>query len=258
MQGIHETLEAIAGGTWYGRRREQILSNAVSPGPVSVTGDLGKLIDERQGKMRLAAAGIQVPEGRVVDACGAPDAAAEIGFPVAVKMLGECLSHKTDAGAIALGLTSRAAVETAVAQIREDVRRYNPAAVSDRFLIEEMIGPPLAELLVDVRADSQFGFAMTLASGGVFTELVSDAVTILLPAGESDVRDALGRLKVSRLLGGFRGRPRADPAVLVSALTHLADHVHGYSDRIVEVEINPLFVLRDRVCAVDVLMRVAR
>ncbi len=258
MQGLHETLEAIAGGTWYGCKRERIRSGVVALGPVFVARDSGEFIDERQGKMRLEAAGIQVPDGRVTDACGAPTAAAEIGFPVAVKMLGERLSHKTDAGAIALGLASRAAVETAIAQIREAVRRYDAAAVSDRFLIEEMIAPPLAELLVDVRADSQFGFAMTLASGGVFTELVSDAVTILLPAGESDVRDALRRLKVSRLLGGFRGRPRADPAVLVSALTHLADHVHGFSDRIVEVEINPLFVLRDRVCAVDVLMRVAR
>ena len=99
---------------------------------------------------------------------------------------------------------------------------------------------------------------MTLACGGVLTELVADAVTVLLPAGKVDFEEALARLKMARLLDGFRGGARADRAAIIEALSLLADHVCLHADDIVEVEINPLFVLPDRVCAVDVLMRVMR
>ena len=256
LQGIREALDAIAGAVWYGRWRKRASAPAPAPVPVPLPPGPVRAIDEGEAKAWLRHAGIPVPAGRVAGGREAPDAAEEIGFPVAVKMLSERLPHKTEAGAVALGLSSRVEVEAAVARTRAAVRRHDAGALSDRFLVERTIEPPLAELLVGVRADPRFGLAMTLGSGGILTELVADAVTILLPADAGDVGEALGRLRISRLLDGYRGGPRADRAMLVDALCALAAHLCRHAGEVVEVEINPLFVLPERVCAVDAAMRV--
>lgn len=83
---------------------------------------------------------------------------------------------------------------------------------------------------------------MTLASGGVLTELVADSETLLLPAGRADLEEGLGRLRVSRLLDGFRGAAAAGRTVVVEALFRLASHLCREGNDIVEVEINPLYV----------------
>ena len=265
MQGIHEALDAISGAVWHGRRRGRVRRDAggagaggigataeypsARPGPV-------KAVDEHQAKLWLRGAGVPVPSGRVTGAREAPEAAAEIGFPVAVKMVSERLPHKTEAGAVVLGASTPAEVEAAVARIRAGVRRHDADAATERFLIERMVEPPLAELLVNVRSDPRFGLAMTIASGGVLTELVADSVTVLLPAHRADLEEALGRLRVSRLLNGFRGSAPADRTVIVDALLRLASRLCREDSDVVEAEINPLFVLPDRVCAIDALMRV--
>ena len=213
-------------------------------------------VDEHRAKRWLHGVGIPVPAGCVTGARDAPEAAARIGFPVAMKLVNEHLPHKTEAGAVVLGISSPAEVQVAVARIRADVRRFDANAPVDRFLVERMVGPPLAELLVGVRADPRFGLAMTIASGGVLTELVADAVTILLPASRADLEETLGRLRVSRLLDGLRGAAPANRAVVVDALSRLASRLCREDNDVVEVEVNPLFVLTDRVCAVDALMRV--
>ena len=213
-------------------------------------------VDEHQAKRWLHGAGIPIPAGCVTGAREAPEAAARIGFPVAVKLVSEHLLHKTEAGAVALGISSPAEVEAAVARIRAGVRRFDADASADRFLVERMVGPPLAELLVGVRTDPRFGLAMTLASGGVLTELVADAVTILLPASRVDLEEALVRLRISRLLDGFRGSPPANRTVIVDALSRLASRLCREDNEVEEIEVNPLFVMTDRVCAVDALMRV--
>ena len=275
MQGIRETLDAIAGAVWHGRRRVRIQGDARGVG-ADAAGEAGagsgtrvgaviraasfgpvKTIDEHQAKVRLRDAGMAVPAGCVVGSREAPQAAAGIGFPVAVKMVSERLPHKSEAGAVALGISSPAQVQAAVARIHAEVRRHDPGALSDRFLIEPMVEPPLAELLVNIRSDPRFGLAMTLASGGVLTELVADAVTILLPANRTDLEEALERLRVSRLLSGFRGTAPADRTVVVEALSRLDSYLCREGNDVVEVEINPLFILRDRVCAIDALMRVS-
>ena len=213
-------------------------------------------VDEHRAKRWLHGVGIPIPAGCVTGARAAPEVAASIGFPVAVKLVNEHLPHKTEAGAVALGISSPAEVEAAVARIHAGVRRFDAGASADRFLVERMVGPPLAELLVGVRTDPRFGLAMTLASGGVLTELVADAVTILLPASRADLEEALGRLRMSRLLDGFRSAAPANRAVVVDALSRLASRLCREDNDVVEVEVNPLFVLTDRVCAVDALMRV--
>lgn len=114
----------------------------------------------------------------------------------------------------------------------------------------------LAELVVGIRRDAQFGLAMTLGSGGILVDLLGDTVSLLLPATEREISDALDRLKVAALLNGFRGRPAADRAALVAALAGLAEYAVASRDSVAGIEINPLFVYEPGVLAVDVLMQV--
>ena len=258
LQGVSEAMNAIAGAAWYGARRKTILADppaTVIAAPAA--GDGSVLLDEFLGKHRLGEAGIPIPEGRRADGAGAAAAAGQLGFPVALKMLSPLLPHKTEAGAVALGLTDAAQVETGVAGMRRSVEARAAAAVTDSFLVERMVAAPLAELLVNLRRDPQFGPVMTLASGGTLVELVGDAVTLLLPASRAEIERHLLRLKVARLLDGYRGRAAADRGALLDCLCRLARILDDPSDPLEEVEINPLFLLSEGVVAVDVVMRVA-
>jgi len=118
-----------------------------------------------------------------------------------------------------------------------------------------MLLKPVAELMVNIRHDDQFGLAMTLSSGGILVELIGDAVTLILPATKTDIVSALEKLKVSHLLNGYRGQPAVDQHKLVSCIKQLADYVIFNSARIAELEINPLFVYTDQIYIVDVFMQ---
>jgi len=263
MQGIHEALEAISSSVWYFGRREAIRKNGIEKlrikplSGISTAGIVSTLIDEWEGKKHLLEIGLSVPEGGIADFTEVPEVAEKIGFPVVVKMVGKNLEHKTDAGAIALNLLSCEEVKVAVDSMKKDVEYFDPTAVSEKFLVEKMLERPIAELLVNVRTDPQFGMAMTLAAGGILTELLADAVTILLPTNRNDLENALKSLKISKLFDGFRGGEMIDTEQLVTALLNLVVGVMNPAIGIKEIEINPLFVYKEKVCAVDVLMRIA-
>ena len=256
MQGLQETLNAIRDAAGWRAAQERIRRAPPDPlvRPRPCTGAV--MLDEAAGKARLAAAGLAVPRGRVVPGGGVANAAGDIGGPVAVKMLSARLPHKTEAGAVALNLATPEAAAAAAGAMREAVARHDPQAVTDRFLVEAMAPPPLAELIVGIRRDPQFGLSMTLGSGGILVELLADTRTLLLPAGAREIAAALGDLRAARLLAGYRGRPAADMEALAAALQRLADHANHHAGEVVEVEINPLFVHAHGATAVDVLMQV--
>jgi acyl-CoA synthetase (NDP forming) len=255
MQGIHECLNAIRDAAGWQAARRRIL--AAQPDPLLPGRPLAapRLLNEARGKERLADAGLPVPTGRLVDGDRIVETAAEIGYPVVLKMMGPALAHKTDAGAVALGLETPEALARATQAMRESVARYSEQAVTDSFLIETMAAPPLAELVVAIRRDPQFGLAMTLGSGGILVKLLGDTVSLLLPAAPEEISAALDGLRVSALLNGYRGKPAADRGALVAALSGLADYAIAHADEIAEIEINPLFVYEKGVLAIDVLMQ---
>lgn len=261
MQGIRETLEAIRGAICHSEQRRKILAGKASRWTAShvleTPEDLWRPIDEWQGKQHLMRAGLSVPESRLATSKEAPACADSLGYPVVVKMISEKIAHKTDAGAVVLGLNDRYEVETAVRAIQSRVARHLPDAVSDAFLVERQVGTPVGELLVGIRNDAQFGLIMTLASGGVFTELIGDATTSLLPTTRAEMEGSLSRLKLSSLLDGFRGRSAVDRGSVIDALQKLTVYMQAQAAVIGEIEINPLFVMEDNVYAVDVLVRVA-
>lgn len=261
LQGINEALDAIAGAAVFGARRAAIasLGNAAKLALPFLPADGVdfNLLDEWESKQRLAAAGIPVPDGRLTDAASAPAAAEEIGFPVVVKMVSPDLPHKSDAGAVRVGLTSVADVGDAVAAMTGSVAAYAPDAARDAFLVERMIATPVAELLVGIRRDPQFGQVMVLASGGILVELAHDSRTLLLPTDRESVSKALASLKASELLDGFRGRPAGDRAAVVDIVLTLASFAEAHRDELAELDVNPLMVLPEGVVAADVLLRMA-
>jgi acyl-CoA synthetase (NDP forming) len=256
MQGIHEALNAIRDAAWWADRHKHILANPPTALCVTGTPKDPVLITEAEGKARLAEIGLPVPRGACVPAEHLTQAAHDIGYPVALKMMSAGLAHKTDAGAVALNITSEEQLNTALEEMGARVASHDPAALSDAFLIEAMSPAPLAELVVAIRRDPQFGMAMTLGSGGILVELLGDTRTLLLPAGRDAMRSALDELKVAKLLQGFRGRSKADMEGLLNTLANLADHALAHSETIAEIEINPLFVYDSGVMAIDVLMQV--
>ncbi len=256
LQGIHEALNAIRDAASWQVTRMRILSDPPQAITVVATGQIPQLLNEGEGKHRLARAGFPVPAGRLTSGPQIQEAAAEIGFPLALKMMGPELAHKTDAGAVALGIASAEALASAADEMRASVARHSATAVTDMFLLEPMAEKPLAELVVGVRRDPQFGLAMTLGSGGVLVELVGDTTTVLLPATPADFERALSGLRVAKLMAGFRGQARVDLGAVVASLSDLAAYAVSQDEHFVELEINPLFVYEDRVLAVDALMQV--
>ena len=259
LQGINEGLEAMAAAARYGEQRERLLALGPAAKLRLYGATMGQqdlvVLDEWEGKQRLAAAGVPIPEGRLVSGAEAASAAAELGFPVVVKMVSAALPHKTEAGALRVGLSSASAVQGAVRAIRASVNAHAPSAGRDAFLVERMVMDPVAELLVGIRRDPLFGFVMTLASGGTLVELVRDLRVLLLPSDPASVAEAIDTLKVSRLLDGFRGRARGDKDALVELVMSLQAFAQANATSLAELDVNPVMVLADGVVAVDVLLR---
>ena len=135
----------------------------------------------------------------------------------------------------------------------EAVSAHDPKAVTDRFLIEEMVQKPIAELLVSLRRDPEFGPCLTLAAGGVLVEILQDSTNLLLPATAADITAALDSLRLAPLLAGYRGAAAADHPALVAAILSL--QALFLSDaNLAEIEINPLFVGASGVTIVDALI----
>jgi len=204
----------------------------------------------------MSSFGIKVPDGELVDTSNAANIAENLGFPVILKLNSSEIAHKTEVGAVSMGLNNKNDVEQALKQIQSSVNKALPELAAGNFLIEKMLPTPIAELMVNIRRDSQFGLVMTLSSGGILVEILADAITLILPANEAEILNALNALKLSKLFTGFRGSSGVNIQMLVDCIQRLIDYVVDNQYRIAEIEINPLFVYTDEVYAVDVLTHV--
>ena len=199
-------------------------------------------VTEGDAKRALAAYGMDIPTSRAGIAPADVIACAEkIGFPVVLK--GEGVAHKTETGAVKLNLTDA-----------EQVSAAAQAMQAETFLVEEMITGTVAELLLGIVADPAHGFVLTLAAGGTLTEILEDGQSLLLPTTDSDIRHALGRLRIHPLLSGYRGVEPANINAIVDATLKLQNFVTEYAGEIAEIEINPLICTKDRAIIADTLL----
>jgi acetate---CoA ligase (ADP-forming) len=239
LAGMAEGLAAIAACARIGAHQPNPVP-LMLPGPEPQT---PRLLTEAEGKALLAAHGVPVPKGVLAKTPqAAAEAAVSLGFPVVLKAMG--VSHKTEAGAVALNLVSAAAVADAAAHM-----------AGDSFLIEEMVRGSVAEILVGVIRDPAHGFVLTLGAGGVLTEILRDTASLLLPASEADIAAALDRLRIAPLLHGYRGKKPAHRAGLIAAIMAVQDCAIAHAGALIELEINPLIATPDRAIAVDALIR---
>ena len=203
-------------------------------------------LSEAEAKTALAKFGIQIPEAQ--DAKSPREAASfadVIGYPVVLKGVG--IAHKTEAGAVSLNL-----------QNTRDVRSAAKEMPCNAFLVEEMVTGTLAELLIGVVRDPAHGYVLTIAAGGVLTELLKDSQSLLIPTSEAEISRALHKLRISKLLDGYRGASAANYPSIIEAVMAVQNFVLANASRVEEVEINPLLCGADRSVAADALIRIAK
>ncbi len=189
----------------------------------------------------LGRAGLPAPAtARAADGAEAAKAAADIGFPVALKIVSPRASHKTEVGGVALGLPDAAAVEAAASLMAERLKAADPEAIIEGYLAQEMVSG--VEILIGARDDALYGPMIVLGAGGVMVELVRDVAIRLLPVTRDDVRAMLDTLRVDDLLRGFRGAAACDRDALIEAVVALGDFYLDHREWLADIEINPAMV----------------
>ena len=259
MQGIETCMQAISAAAHYGKKRAALLANPSQPFSTTPLMDGNfRQLDEASAKTILAGAAMSVPSFHQLKM---PEARAgtlnhiDLAYPVAAKICSSDIGHKTEIGGVRLNITSKRELSTAIADILTNVQRHAPDARLEGILIESMIENSIAELMVSLRRDAQFGLILTIASGGVLTEILQDASTLLVPADDLSVLAALDSLRMARLLGGFRGGPAVSRQAILDQIQALVRLMHARSD-IVEIEINPMMLGPDYAICADALITV--
>ena len=211
-------------------------------------------LDEVEARKLLAFYGIAGPrEVLAADADAAARAAREIGYPVAVKVVSPDLPHKTEAGAVTLGVRDEPALREACAAMLAAVARHRPGARVRGLLVQEMVADG-REMIVGASHDPQFGPVVTCGLGGIFVEVLRDLQRRVPPLGADEARAMIVKLAGAATLAAFRGRPAANVEAAVDVIRRVGQLALDLEDRIAEVEINPLMVTPARAIAVDAVV----
>ena len=206
-------------------------------------------LDEYEAKRFLAGFGIPVSrEIFVAEEAAAIEAAGEIGLPVVLKAAGEKIQHKTELGAVALNLKSEG-------EIREEARRLLAIAGCEGLLVQEMVLGD-RELVCGLTRDARFGPCVMFGLGGIFTELIDDAVFRVAPLTMDDAREMMGTIRTAKILQAFRGQPPADREALARILVALGE-IGVRNESVREIDINPIKIRPDGTpVAVDALVAI--
>ncbi|WP_293449438.1 acetate--CoA ligase family protein [Planktotalea sp.] len=234
LTGMDHALRAIA----LAQAQAFDASPVLEPAPPTNT----RVFSEDEAKASLANFGLKVPRSCVVTTPQNMEQAAQsLSAPWVLKGTG--LAHKSEAGAVKVGLNTPDALQTAA-------RHMNCTT----YLVEEMVQGAIIELLVAVTLDPAHGYVLTLGAGGTQTELLNDTASLLLPVYKTDVADALGTLRCAPVLDGYRGSPAIDRTALWRAIDAVQTYVIAHHGQIQEVEINPMMCTPNSAIAVDALI----
>jgi acetate---CoA ligase (ADP-forming) len=234
-------LRAIAVYTKYGRSLARTRAGAAA----AAFPELPKLgsgaAPEWLGKKILAAAGIRVPDGELARTLSeAVAVAGRVGYPVALKAQAAALSHKTEAGGVALNLADEAALRAAWARVQQNVKAAAPEVALTGCLVEKM-SPEGLELMIGAKRDPAWGTVLLVGAGGIWVEALRDVRLLPVDADEMQIIDALHQLRAAKLLAGVRGAPPVDVEAVVKAVLTIGRLMRA-APGIVEIDINPLMV----------------
>ena len=255
MQGIGDTMKAMAAAAQYSTNRKRLLASPPKPLILITPAEApSKMLNEWDSKTLLKTAGVMTPHGII-----SPDPnitlSHDLSYPVVVKAVSADLPHKSECEAVMVGLTTPDEADTAANTIRQNCMRLAPKARIDGILIEEMITAPVAEVMVSLRRDDQFGCILTMASGGVMVELLKDAVTVIMPTDAAGLDEAIDQLAVAQLIAGYRGKAAGNRKALNEAIMTLT-HIMANDANIRMIEINPIMITPDEAIAADAVIHI--
>ena len=232
--------------------RFQAHRNRASPPPVTAPAirdetaralaGAGRVLTENSAKALLAGYGIpRLPEALATSADQAVAAAARIGGAVALKVQSPDITHKTEAGAVALGIEGDAAVREAYRQVLANAKGAHPDAAIEGVLIQQM-APPGVEIILGITRDPVFGPMLMVGLGGIHVEVLRDVAFSPVPIGPDEALALIGDLKGAALLDGVRGAPPADRAALSELIAALSRFAADHAGQIDEIDLNPVIV----------------
>lgn len=241
LQAVKPTLRALVGLGRYGERRQL--------GVPKLAGASGKEADLSGENLNtlLLRHGIGLPKQAMAGtAADAAIKAKEIGFPVAIKLIAAEVVHKTESGAVVLGLKSAEEVQA------EGQKLLTKTLGRGHLLIQEMVQG--TEVLIGARTDPQYGPFLMVGLGGIFVEVLKDVSIRLLPVDEREAHEMLKELRGYKVLEGVRGQKPRDVDALVKAMVGLSEIFAAHRNHLSDVEINPIMVREQGkgVAAVDV------
>jgi acetyltransferase len=198
-------------------------------------------LGELDGNELLSCYGMPVlPIGLARTSLEASDIAAEMGFPVVLKIVSPQILHKSDAGGVFIGLKTRHEVEDAFKRIIANAKEFDPQAEIQGVLVEKM-APQGEEVVLGATRYPVFGPLLMFGIGGIFVEVYKDVEFRLAPVSRDDARHMIQSIRGYKILEGFRGRPKADIQALEKILVSLSHLVMDHPE-ITEMDINPLLV----------------
>jgi acyl-CoA synthetase (NDP forming) len=246
MPGCARAIRALVDYARFQERRQRPAPTATAREVRAATGRAlaraGAVLTEAAAKTLLAAYGVPRPPEALADSADAAvAAAARIGGPVALKVQSPGIAHKTEAGAVALGISGERAVREAYARVLKSAETAHPGALIEGVLVQRM-APPGLEIILGVSRDPNFGPILMVGLGGVHVEVLRDVAFAPVPIGVDAVPDLLGELEGAALLDGVRGAPPADRAALAALIAALSRFAADHADQIAEIDLNPVIV----------------
>ncbi len=209
-----------------------------------------RMLSEAEGYTILKKHGIPVPEFTIIRTREeVAEAAGKIGYPLVMKVISAQISHKSDSGGVVTDILSAGDAEHAFDSITSQVKVFDPSAVISGIIIEQH-KPKGLEILVGGRTDPTFGKVITVGMGGTLVELIRDISIRILPVSPEDIDAMLRELQGYPLIRGFRNKPPRDKQELISLIGTVA-RFFADNPRVVEFDLNPVFLYEKGVCVVD-------
>lgn len=207
------------------------------------------LLSEVEAKAMLARHGVPVTDTRL--AASVDDAVAiadQLGYPVALKVVADDITHKTDVGGVELGIADADQLRAAAQRIHDAVAAAAPGAAAG--LSVQPMAAPGTEVILGITQDQQFGPVLMFGLGGVFVEVLKDVAFRVVPLEPRDAAEMIREIQGFAVLEGFRGAEPADLSAIEAMLLQLSDFAQAHPD-VAELDLNPVFARPDGAIAVD-------
>jgi len=203
-----------------------------------------KTYSEFESKKILKKIGIRIPKGIISDKIKLKKDSAKIGYPLVAKIHSNMIFHKSELNG----------VKTNIKNFNELISKTK--TFKNQILLEKMVKDSLIEILIGIKIDDEFGPVIVIGAGGIYTELIRETKTLLLPLTKNDIQNELKNMKIGKILFGYRNQDRADIDSLIKTILSLSKFAEKNINKLHEIEINPLIVCKKNkgVFAVDALI----